>query len=268
MRRLVARRAGVGRRDLVALADGSLPSRSIAATLELVEESSSLSEQLASQQRAVKAIRRCREPAPAWLRERIDDERAAARLTRSRSVAPRPIASRLRLRAGSLALGGAVATAATSAVLLIGGGGAVAPTVAQAAEIAVRAPVTPVQASRSDGPVLPGVRAAGLSFPYWEDSFGLRGLGVRWDRVGGHLLTTVTYVERGRKIEYTIASGAPLTGARGAATTIWGGPTIRSFHAHGQLVVTWQRAGHTCVLTARGVPASLLVSLAAWHSGA
>lgn len=263
MWRLTLRRSEVSRRDLLALADGSLEERRIAETLEAIEASPELSEHLAAQQRVLKAIRHTREPVPPRLRHRVQRTRAAAQ----GPMRLRSRVSRARSRGGPLLFGGALAAAAASGVLLIGGGGAVAPTVAQAAELAVRAPVAPVQAPPDEGPVLPGVSAAGLSFPYWEDSFGLQGVGVRWDRVGGHVLTTVTYMQSGHAIEYTIASGAPLRGARGATTTIWDGPTIRSFREHGRLVVTWQRAGHTCVLTARGVPESLLVSLAAWRGG-
>ena len=38
----------------------------------------------------------------------------------------------------------------------------------------------------------------------------------------------------------------------------------RVLHTGGTTVVTWLRDGHTCILAARGVDASVLVDLATW----
>ncbi len=242
-------------RDVAALADGSLEAGRIAEVLEAVEASTRMSEELQAQQRAVKAIRRAREPASSGLRTRIAAAGGSAASAPRAPGGPR-----------TLALTTGLAATLAAVALLIGDGGAVAPTVAQAAVLADRAPQAAVAEPRDDATVLPGLRAAGLMFPYWQDRFGLRGTGVRRDRVGGRLLTTVTYVHGRHVIAYTIASGTPLASGARTLSSAWDGVAVDMFSEHGRTVVTWERRGHTCVLTASGVPMSLLVALASGMS--
>jgi hypothetical protein len=42
------------------------------------------------------------------------------------------------------------------------------------------------------------------------------------------------------------------------------GTVVRALRAQGRDVVTWRRRGHTCVISAKGVPRAELVTLAGW----
>ena len=55
----------------------------------------------------------------------------------------------------------------------------------------------------------------------------------------------------------------PLT-QPSAKGTDWHGTELRTLEVNGRLVVTWRRAGDTCVLSGTGVTAAELQRLAAW----
>ena len=76
---------------------------------------------------------------------------------------------------------------------------------------------------------------------------------------------TVYYEHAGNRIAYTILAFPPLR-RPGSATRTLDGTTLQSFTAHGRLVVTWRRAGHTCVLSGTGVSTAELSRLAAWQA--
>ena len=152
-------------------------------------------------------------------------------------------------------------------MLALGGGGPAAPTVADAAVLAARAPTALAPAQHGDSATLPRLRGAGLPFPYWEDRFGWKAAGVRRDDLAGRPATTVVYRRAGRRIAYTIVDGAPLALGAPAASTVRGTTTLRSLAARGRPVVTWLRRGHTCVLSGDGVPRGALERLAAWTGG-
>lgn len=102
-------------------------------------------------------------------------------------------------------------------------------------------------------------------FPY-RGGPGWTPSGARDDTVGGRATTTVFYRDaRGREAAYAIVSGAPLDVPDGRRTTVRGVPmTVAQDGA--RTIVTWRRAGHTCVVSAsRAVPAARLLALAAWH---
>jgi hypothetical protein len=106
----------------------------------------------------------------------------------------------------------------------------------------------------------------GVSFPYWGERFGWRGSGARSDRLAGRSVMTVFYSNaEGRRIGYAIASGhAPVTHG-GTVIERWG-ISYRVLSQGGATVVSWQRAGHLCVVSGRGVSAHTLLSLASWGS--
>ncbi len=172
----------------------------------------------------------------------------------------RALTGRARRRGPALTAGLAGAAAALLWTVLSLGGGQAALTVAQAATIAVRPITAAVAEPRDDQTALPGVRAAGLAFPYWGDRFGWRATGMRTDRLDGRRLTTVFYRRGAARIAYTIVAG-PALAARSRSTS-------RPRHAlststdGGRTIVTWMRRGHTCVLSGRDVPAGALQSLA------
>lgn len=234
-------------RDLARLADGTLEPRRRDRVERSVAGSHELRAQLNDQRRAVAAVRE------------LATERA-------------PLALRLRRRAlarRSRALGLELAGGLAALVLVlgaIGGGGHGGLTVADAATIALRPATAPVSTPPDNHVTLPRLEAAGLPFPYWEDRFGWVATGVRSDDVRGRRLTTVFYRSHGRQIAYTIVPGAALPAVTGARLTDVRGVVVDTFtDGGGRRVVTWERRGHTCVLSGTGVPLSAMTALVAWR---
>ncbi|HEY5262308.1 MAG TPA: hypothetical protein VIJ33_09360, partial [Solirubrobacteraceae bacterium] len=140
----------------------------------------------------------------------------------------------------------------------------------QAARLALR-PATlasPAESSR-DHSVLDST-VEGIAYPYWQGNFGWQAAGARVDRLAGRTVTTVFYTHNSTtytgasRIGYAIVAGHPLRFPSGTVRTL----REVSFHiltSEGATVVTWRRAGHTCILVARGVPSSTLMHLAAWE---
>jgi hypothetical protein len=171
-------------------------------------------------------------------------------------------------RAPAVVLGVAGVAGALVWTLSALGGGQAALTVAQAETIAARPATTIVSEPPDDDQVtLPGLRAAGIPFPYWEDAFGWHATGTRTDRLDGRLLTTVFYSRGAERIAYTIVSGDSLPPVAAAHTTLHGGTVLAGSWSGGRPVVTWLRRGHTCVLSGgRGVSLASLTQLAGWRS--
>jgi anti-sigma factor RsiW len=230
-------RPSVLERDLTHLADDTLEPGRRELVERLVASAPELQERLREQRRAVAATRFAaqRERAPLTLR-----------------MGRRAIRSRRRPRRGTFTLALAGPAAIVAAILTLIAGGEPGLTVAQAATLAAR-PALATVAEPPDGSAwLPGLRAEGLPFPYWEDRFGWRATGARTDRIDGRAATTVFYRLGAQRIAYTIVSGRPLTSdARPTAST-----------AGGRHIVTWLRGGRTCVLSGQNVSPEALLELA------
>jgi hypothetical protein len=236
--------------ELAAFVDGRLPAERRAQVEEALSSSPKLQASVDAQQRVLSALDGAAgERAPTALR---------ARLVLARPGDHEPARRRL----GFLVTGAAVATAVAVGALVLGGGGLVSPTVVQASLLSTRVAQSPVAKPPGDRGPLPGVRAAGLTFPYWQDKFGYRSTGVRYDRLGSRTATTVFYARGASRVAYGIVSGPPLRLGAAAARSRWGGLVLRSLRTRGGAVVTWTRDGHTCVLTGAGTPVSTLVRLA------
>ena len=218
---------------------------------ELIARSPELGERYEREQRAVAALRTTRsDAAPPQLRARIEAQRRRA--TRPRT----------RVFYGG-ALTATAAVAALALILLLPGGTPGSPSVSQAAALALRGP------ARS----APAVDSKHLSSRLQQDveevyfpNWGRRGwtaAGQRADQLDGRQAVTVYYDGSGTRIAYTILS-APALRWPGAQTRWIDGTKIQSLRYDGRVVVTWRRAGHTCVLSGAGVSAQLLSQLAAW----
>ncbi len=243
-------------RDVVALADGSLPANRRARVERAVAASPSLRASLAGQRRALSAINESAlAGTPSALRARVE----LARDPRPARGAPRP----------RVVLGGGLAAAVLTAIvtLVIGVGSSASPTVASASTLGWRAPTAALSVATEDHGALPGVSAAGIDFPNWAARFGFNALGIRRDRIGGRLATTVFYERPGDRIAYTIVSGGPLSAGLGARERVWDGTRLASLSVRGRVVVSWLRNGHTCVLSATGTPATTLALLASTETG-
>jgi hypothetical protein len=242
--------------DLSALADGTLDPARRDDVEAKIAGSAELSVLYARERRVVEALHQARttERAPERLRARIEAARPA-----------RTVVARRRLLYGA-GLAGALAALALALVLVAPGGTPGAPSVSDAASLAGRGPT---QAPPAPDPLRPEAmlhqNVGEVYFPNWGRSLGWRAVGSRIDRLGGHQAITVYYRWRDEQIAYTIVS-APALAAPAARRTWRRGTELRTLTQHGRLVVSWYRAGDTCVLSARGVTAGELQKLAAWKA--
>jgi hypothetical protein len=242
--------------DLSALADGSLAPDRRDEVQARIAASPELSALYANERRVVELLGEPanRPPAPASLKARIDAERPSTASRRRRSAA----------YGGALA--GALAVLVLALVLLIPSGGPGGPSVSEAAALAARGVSA---AAPAPDPSAPGVKLSrnieDVYFPNWAARFGWTAVGQRVDYVGGRRAVTVFYDWKGKRIAYTIVA-APALGQPSAPLTQLNGTTLRTFTMNGRYVVTWRRAGHTCVLSGDGVPVAVLQTLAAWQA--
>ena len=256
--RIWRRSTAPSERDLVGLADGSLRGQRRADVERALEDRPDLRSAVAAQKRVLTAIERAAgQEAPHALRARLALARPPAR--------PRP-----QKRLAGLAAAGTAAVAGVVVGVIVAGSGGTAlarASVLQAAVLSDRSPTQRVGEPKAGVESLPGVRSAGLSFPYWGDRFGFKATGVRYDAVGGQRVTTVFYSRGSSRVAYEIVSGAPLR-LGGAAGTSWRqGVLLRTQAGHRGPVVSWKRDGHTCVLVGDHVSLPVMLELAAWRQG-
>jgi anti-sigma factor RsiW len=243
--------------DLSALADGTLPAERRGAVEARVAASPELRELVDRQRRAVAATRAvASEPVPPSLRTTFEDRarRAATDRRRGRRVVP------------GLALGGAAAAVAAIMLVLVLGGGPSGPTVADAARLATQPPTAPAPPRLDGSRAKLAARVDGVVFPDLARSYGWRPVGMRHDQVDGRDATVVYYAKGGRRIAYVIVAGSELPPPSDAPATASHGVYYRTLDVDGQAAVTWQRLGHTCVLTGPASRSELL-RLARWRGG-
>jgi hypothetical protein len=181
----------------------------------------------------------------------------------------RPVAGR-RFAAptsAGLRMGGALALAAVVvAALVVGlsGGGAAPVTVREAAALTQRSATVAAPAESPRNRAQLAAAVDGVAFPYWEERFGWRSTGARSDRLAGRAATTVFYANaRGQRIGYAIVGG-PAPRMSGGVVAWRNGTPYRLLSEGSSQVVTWQRGGHLCVVSGRGVTGATLLRLASW----
>ncbi|HUA71896.1 MAG TPA: hypothetical protein VMA96_12455 [Solirubrobacteraceae bacterium] len=241
--------------DLSALADGTLdPARKadVEARIAASPELTSLYER---ERRVVDALHQARatERAPAALRAQIEAARPSGRARARRRFAYGGVAA------------AALAAVVLALVLALPSGTPGAPSVSDAAALAARGPV---QAAPTPDPSMPAARlhqsVGDVYFPNWTSKFGWQAVGTRTDKLGGRTAITVYYRWKGDTIAYTIVHAPPLAEPSSAQASNWEGTQMRTLAINGRTVVTWRRAGDTCVLSGTGVKADELQKLAAW----
>jgi anti-sigma factor RsiW len=243
--------------DLSALADGTLPAERRAAIEARVAGSPELRELVDRQRRAVAATRAmASEPAPASLRTAVE----------GRAQGPDTGRARAQRLVPGLALGGVAAAVAAIVLVLVLSGGPSGSTVADAARLAARPPTGPAPSRLDDSRAKLAARVDGVVFPDLARSYGWRPVGVRHDQVDGRDATIVYYGKGDRRIGYVIVAGSGLAPPSDAPATASRGVYYRTFDADGQAAVTWERLGHTCVLTG-ATSRSELLKLASWRGG-
>jgi hypothetical protein len=172
-----------------------------------------------------------------------------------------------RARLGIFAPVGAGLVALAIAMVVVFSGGSGPPSVSAVSLIALRGPQLAAPAPRADNPSLLQVAVDGVTFPEWE-TLNWPASGARSDKLEDRTLKTVFYKGRsGAQIGYTIVSGKALKVPEGKRSTV-NGVALTTVEDGGRRIVTWQRDGHTCVLSGPiGIPVDKLLSLAAWKGG-
>jgi hypothetical protein len=240
--------------DLSALADGTLDPARKADVEARIAASPQLTALYERERRVVDALHQARatERAPQRLRTKIEASRPnRARAARRRFVYTGGVAA-------------ALAAVVLALVLALPSGTPGSPSVSDAAALAARGPT---QAAPAPDPSMPGARlhqsVGDVYFPNWTSRFGWQAVGTRIDKLGGRTAVTVYYRWKGATIAYTIVDAPPLAEPSAKATN-WDGTKLRTLTLNGRHVVTWRRAGDTCVLSGTGITAAVLQKLAAW----
>lgn len=186
--------------------------------------------------------------------------RGGSRKWRERVALPRP----------SALLVGALASAAgliAVLVLALGSSGPSTPTVLQASLLGLRPASTGAPEENPHAPGQLAISTDGIAYPYWNRRFGWQTAGARSDTIGGHSVTTVFYANSaGQRIGYSIVTGGPLPIPGSGHAAVWHGTRFDVLHPGGSTVVTWRRAGHTCILVGSRVSAKTLLTLADWQT--
>jgi hypothetical protein len=245
---------------LAGVADGTLTAERRDEAMREAAASRELTARLERQRRAVAALHALDARAPDALRASVA-EAAAKAAARSRP--------RLRWRLPSvrplaLAGGGLAATAAAVLALVLSSGGATAPTVAEAAPVALRVATAGAPAAQPGGHELVAA-VGGIEYPTWS-WLGWHATGQRTDTIGGHTARTVFYGDgRGARVGYTIVDGhtLPVSGGRIVAVR---GRRVRLLEVAGAYVVTWRLKGHTCIVSGRDVAPDRLAALASYEA--
>lgn len=235
-------------RELSALADGSLEPGRAEQLRARIAGSSELTARYERERRAVLAVQSLSaDRAPANLRFAIEARRQRG---------PR--------RGWRLVYGGALATSAAVValllILLLPGGAPGAPSISQAATLALRGPA--MRAPASDGVKL-SAEVGELYFPDWRQ-LGWKPVGQRIDRLDGQLAVTVYYTSNGGEVAYTILAAPPLRWPRSPLLHLHG-VALKEFMYRGRLFITWRQGEHTCVLSGAGLGTDGLAGLAAWQ---
>jgi hypothetical protein len=136
-------------------------------------------------------------------------------------------------------------------------------TLQRTSALALSSPTQPAPAESKTRRAQLDLAVGGVPFPYWEHRLGWKATGSRSDRLGGRTVTTVFYTSwQGQRLGYAIVAGSSPLHPSGGSVLWRGGTPYRLLHENGREIVTWTRAGHLCVIAARGVSGSTLVRLA------
>ena len=126
-------------------------------------------------------------------------------------------------------------------------------------------PTQPAPGGVPGAPALLRAEVDNEPFPNYAAKFGWLPVGARQDDPSGGDATIVHYEKGGRTVAYTTVSGDALDPPSDAPSTTRDGVEYRSFRDDGRTVVTWERDGHTCVLSAKAVRPADLLTLADWR---
>lgn len=181
-----------------------------------------------------------------------------ARLAESRPPSRRP----MRMLAVATVCLGVVLGIAVGLLVMPAGDGS--PTVAAAANVALRAPTAPPPGTSPTNERFIRARVGEVRFPNYGYDAGWAVAGTRRDTLAGRRALTVVYRGRGARIGYTVVGGEPLARPAGARQLSNGGRRFAVLRHEGATVVTWRQGGHTCVVVSRSAPLKALLAMATW----
>lgn len=246
---------------LAALADGTLAPQERARLLDQVGAHPELADDLEAQRQALGAL------------ATLESARAPERLYRSvealATAAPRAKSSPRRMRL-QLALAGSLVAAAAVAIAIATSSPS-RPTVLQAADAALGSPTLPPPQPSTTRRGQLARSVDGIAYPYWQDSLGWAASGARTDSVDRRTVTTVYYTREGgtdsasSRVGYAIVGGNALPRPGGGTIIQAHGIKFQALRMRDAMILTWRRAGHTCILVGRGVSTATLVHLASWE---
>jgi hypothetical protein len=200
------------------------------------ERENAASERIGAAVRAVSA----QVGAPDDLRARIDQDRLRSAQERRR-----------RFRPALAVAGGAIAVLLIALAIVLAPGEPGAPSVADAAGVALSAPTQPAPEVDRGDPRFVGASIAGIRFPNYAYDSAWRTVGGRTDAVGRRPSQTVVYGLGPARVGYTIVDGEPLDAPPGSRVVKADDTPVWVASIDGALVVSWERSGHTCVLASR-----------------
>jgi hypothetical protein len=238
-------------RDIARLADGTLTTERSREVEARVSESPELQALLGEQRHALQMVGSLDEPAPARLRARVE------------SLREKRSSPRMRVRragfAGALVAVAAAVVVALVAVLPSGAGG---PSLSEASALTLKPATQPAPVHSFDGTL--ELNVDGVPYPFWQEDFGWKAVGKRVDKLNGRTATTVFYRRGRQRVGYTIVTGQPVSVSGSPSVHVRNGVRFRSLPIRGTTVVTWERKGHSCILSGQGVSRAKLLKLAAW----
>jgi anti-sigma factor RsiW len=247
---------------LVAYVDGNLEPDERGRVEARAADDPSYAAALALQQQGRDAIFTASEStgAPLALRTRVESMAAPGRRHGDRRPSARTRLGGIRWPGAGLVAGALAVVLA--AVVLVGGG----PGVEDVAAAAVRPPTAQVAAVPPTSKLL-DEKIGDVTFPNYAGKFGWKAVGTRTDEIDGRDTRTVFYEKDGKRIAYTVVEGDALPKPDDADTATREGTELRSLTtSDDRTVVTWERNGQTCVLSApKGeVSRDELLELAGW----
>jgi anti-sigma factor RsiW len=260
--------------DLARLADGTLPADRRAEVEAAMTASPELRRAFEAQAVAIRALRATEDVgAPARLRadvERRREARGRGAATAASGRAAKPASARgstgrrWRITPRGLIIGSAVA-ATLAVVLVLPGALSGSLSVQDAAAFATERPTAGAPAGVPGTPQLLQERVGNVPFPDYAMKFGWKPVGVRHDSREGRDVTTVYYRKNGRTLAYSIVSGDELDQPDSGRVVKRDAKSYHTFRTGDRTFVTWERGGHTCVISADRGTWRELVTLADWR---
>ena len=248
---------------LVAYVDGNLEPDERGRVEARAESDPSFAAALALQQQGRDAIATAAEStgAPLALRTSVEALAAQGRRHGERRPSARTRLGGIRWPGAGLVAGALAVVLA--AVVLVGGG----PGIEDVAAAAVREPTAQIAQVPADSPML-NEKSGEVVFPNFLKKFGWEAVGSRTDEIDGRDTKTVFYEKDGKQIAYTVVEGEALEKPGDADKATREGTELRSLTSDDRTVVTWERNGQTCVLSAEKgeVSRNELLDLAGWKA--